>query len=565
MAVQTRKVYMNAAQQLIYNICARHTRITAARRFGKTDGVLAPFMARVTQSQPRGAGIWLGNSRRQLLIKTVPATLAALARFAGWKEGVHYWWGQPPKKLNIPSPIIKPKDWSNVITTYTGFIWHLVSLEVRGSANSLTVNTIVGDESRFLRKDKIDSEVMPALSGINDPNHHPGFSEKNPLFKSTWFVSDAALTLSESWMDKEKEFETIEVLDEIKKMLQDLKLEPRLIKLPKFVNRLNELRCKAFYVGRFSSLDNVDLLGESYIKDMKRRLPPSIFAISILNMTKVKSSDGFYSNFDPETVHGYTSETPVIFDTTIHKRIASTVLGGQRINTDYETPDFDEIQKIKDCSKDGDVMPYLPLEISFDYNANINWVVTGQQYEYEGKDSLMVLNSMFTKNERKLGELCKDWCKYYEPHKKTNRNVNYYYDSTAKQGSYAVENVYVFWQVVTDELTKEGWVVNGIDMGRPMEHRLKHLHINDAFVGRTSPFPRFNLENNEFLIVGMENAGVRIGSRGPEKDKSHEKAAETETSRLEYRTDGSDAFDSLFIGVKFWKSGLMSVGFPMRG
>ena len=145
--------------------------------------------------------------------------------------------------------------------------------------------------------------------------------------------------------------------------------------------------------------------------------------------------------------------------------------------------------------------------------------------------------------------------------------MNYYYDATAKQGSYAVENVYVFWQVVTDELTKEGWIVNGIDMGRPMEHRLKHMYINDAFSGKTAPFPRFNLENNEFLIIGMENAGVRIGSRGPEKDKSHEKAAETEneTSRLEYRTDGSDAFDSLFIGVKFWKSGLMSVGFPMRG
>jgi len=565
MPVQTRKVYMNEAQQLIYNICARHTRVTAARRFGKTDGVLAPFMARVTQSMPRGAGIWLGNSRRQLLTKTVPATLTALARFAGWKEGIHYWWGQPPKKLGIPTPIIKPKDWSNVISTYTGFIWHLVSLEVRGSANSLTVNTIVGDESRFLRKDKIDNEVMPTLSGINDPNHHPGFSEKNPLFKSTWFVSDAALTLSESWMDKEKERETIEVLAEIKDMLKDLKEEPRLIQLPKFVNHLQELRCKAFYVGRFSTLENIDLLGESYIKDMKKSLPPSIFAISILNMTKVKSSQGFYSNFDPENVHGYISESPLIFDTTIHKRIASTVLGGQRINTDYETPDFDTIQNIKDCSRDGDVKPFLPLEISFDYNANINWVTVGQEYEFEGRNCLMVLNSMFTKNERKLRELCRDFCKYYEPHQKSNCNVNYYYDATAKQGSYAVENVQAFWQVVTEELTKEGWIVHGTDMGRPMEHRLKYQHINDAFAGKSGLFPRFNLENNEFLIIGMENAEVRAGSRGPEKNKTHEKAAETELSRLEVRTDGSDSFDSLFIGVNYWKSGLMSVGFPLRG
>ena len=175
---------MNPAQQMIYNICARNTRIIAARRFGKTDGVIGPFMVRVAQSMPRGAGIWLGNSRKQLLTRTVPATLAAIERISGWREGVHYWWGRPPDKLHIPKPIIKPKDWSNVISTYTGFIWHLVSLEVRGSANSLTVNCIVGDESRFLRKAKIDSEVMPTLSGLTSPTNHPGFTESNPLYKS---------------------------------------------------------------------------------------------------------------------------------------------------------------------------------------------------------------------------------------------------------------------------------------------------------------------------------------------------------------------------------------------
>jgi len=34
-----------------------------------------------------------------------------------------------------------------------------------------------------------------------------------------------------------------------------------------------------------------------------------------------------------------------------------------------------------------------------------------------------------------------------------------------------------------------------------------------------------------------------------EKDKSGEKYAETEKDQLEYRTDGTDAFDTLFIGM----------------
>lgn len=136
---ERRDVYMNRMQQRIYFAGARDIRLIAARRFGKTDGTLGPQCGRVVQSMPQGAGIWAGNSRKQLFTRTVPATIAAIERFWGWKEGIHFWWGQPPKKLNIPRPIITPKDWSHCITFYNGFVWHLISLEVRGSANSMTV------------------------------------------------------------------------------------------------------------------------------------------------------------------------------------------------------------------------------------------------------------------------------------------------------------------------------------------------------------------------------------------------------------------------------------------
>ena len=46
------------------------------------------------------------------------------------------------------------------------------------------------------------------------------------------------------------------------------------------------------------------------------------------------------------------------------------------------------------------------------------------------------------------------------------------------------------------------------------------------------------------------SAGVTRGRNGFHKDKSGEKLAETEDDRLELRTDGTDAFDTLYIGCE---------------
>ena len=57
------------------------------------------------------------------------------------------------------------------------------------------------------------------------------------------------------------------------------------------------------------------------------------------------------------------------------------------------------------------------------------------------------------------------------------------------------------------------------------------------------------LFNNEDLILGLEQTGIRQGPNGFSKDKTGEKHAETEEDKLEHRTDGTDAFDTLWIGM----------------
>lgn len=62
--------------------------------------------------------------------------------------------------------------------------------------------------------------------------------------------------------------------------------------------------------------------------------------------------------------------------------------------------------------------------------------------------------------------------------------------------------------------------------------------------------PFFNRSNNSDLILAIQSAGGCRGRNGFRKDKSGEKLSESEEDFLEHRTDGSDAFDTLYIGCE---------------
>ena len=182
-----------------------------------------------------------------------------------------------------------------------------------------------------------------------------------------------------------------------------------------------------------------------------------------------------------------------------------------------------------------------------DYNANINWLVAGQ---VDG-DKLRVLKSFYVKYDRKLPELVADFCAYYRPH--NCHEVVFYYDSTALGSNYAV-NDEDFKFVVCNEFERHGWTVTPVYIGQPMAHSEKYLLLNRMLAGQATLKPMFNDGNNEDLLISIRTAGVYNNK----KDKRGEKLAETEEDKLENRTDGSDAFDTLAIGCeRFPASGRM--------
>lgn len=567
-------IYMNPAQRAVYNYRCRNTTVEAGRGTGKTDGLITPEMAGCIQSMPRGTGLFLGNSIKQLFTKTVPKTLYSLERMTGLKEGVHFFRGHAPAKCNFKEPIVKPKVWENCIHFWNGFVYYMISTGVKAAANGMDSCSIIGDECRFMPEGLIKAEILPTLRGIN--TNHPGFDENlNPYYKSIFFVSDAPLTKRQAWLRKRRDEQTPEINRKIAEMIREAQICPEIVQSPKYQRELNKLRCQASIYFSFSSIENIDILGEQFIRTMQKELTPTMFDISIRNVEKEEINDGYYANFDPD-VHCYLSNDEEQLEAAqkYKKRTITQIYnGGRTLRVESESIDLNELSKAQDCCLDTDIKPGEPLRIAFDYNAHINCLVIGQTDSRSNTSVLRILNSMTNVKNTRIEGLCKMFCKYYEPHRLTCRDVIFYYDDTAKQGAaYASERHEEtrFYNIVKKVLRSHGWNVIEVAMGRPMSHNKKYEFLNGCFAGTQRPFLRINKENNEYLIASMENARVKEGRNGFEKQKGDEKKrltademADPETA-LSIRTDLSDAFDTLVIGVRYYGSGRMiGVGMPM--
>ena len=515
-----RKVYFSNPQ-LEFRYTAAHTSsIAAGRRFGKSR-IAAPWLLRNSQYMPRSAGGIVCSTFQQALTRTLPGVFSSW-RDMGFKRDIHYVVNRrPDKSMNFKTPVDEPASFDHVISWYNGSVQYLISQDVAGSSNSLTLQYLFGDEAKFLNYDKLKDETIPANGGFKGP------WANCPWLNSMLWMSDMPTTKKGSWFlnyrDK-MDPELINLIQWLVKEIWELKQKPQNTYTQKLLaeyrTRLAQFRSIAVYYREWSSIENIELLGKKYIAQMKRDLPPLVFQTSILCVRPGKLKDGFYPALSDEK-HLYTA-----FD------------NSYLLNLDY---DLDKA-KDQDCRQDGDVNLDKPICVAFDYNANINWLVAGQP----GGMKALFLKSFYVKYERKLRELVNDFCHYYRHHH--TREVVYYFDNTALGSNYAVSDE-DFASVICSQFQKNGWTVHRVHIGNPLRHDEKYLMIDQAFKGQKYLLPQINELNNEALVTAMRQTGVIVGSRGFQKDKSGEKLAENEEDLLEYRTDGTDAFDTLLIGM----------------
>ena len=522
-----KRVYFNKPQRLTQLIGANTTVIVAGRRTGKTDSIAAPFVLRNMQRMPGSTGGIVVPTFKHGLTNTIPGLLAAWKRW-GFIEGIHYVVGRKPPK-SFRQPIIDPKDYEHVISFYNGSVAVILSQDRPGSSNSLTLSWLLVDEAKFIDYAKLKDETLPANGGIKS---HFG---KHSFNHSIMILSDMPQTQKGSWflhyrdkMDPEL-IKTIEATvyeiwrtkERIRALNASGKPVPPYLKgyLRRLDRDLNKMRSVAVYYREYSSIENLQLLGENYIKQMKRDLTPLTFQTSILCQRIGIAKDGFYSSM--REGHKYDANDNQYLDT---------------LGYDY---DFSTL----DSRADRDVNPDAPICIGMDYNANINWIVAGQPRDRR----LNVIKSFYVKFDRKIPALVDDFCRYYAEHR--NKTVVFYFDATALGSNYAVNEQDFRW-VVVHEFERQGWQCEAVYLGNPMRHDEKYLLINQGFAGKQRLVPFFNRSNNEDLIPAIQSAGVSRGRNGFHKDKSGEKLAESEEDLLEHRTDGTDAFDTLYIGCE---------------
>lgn len=516
------KQYFNDAQLYTLMMNTRDEVIVAGRGLGK-GAIQARRLQSCFQGMPGSMGGFVAPSVKRCLTNILPSMLIHLERW-GFKRDLHYVVGKKPwKKLHWKSPIFVPANWENTISFYNGSVINVISQDRSGTSNSMSLDYLIIDEAKFIDFEQLKDETFQANRG------NEMYFKDFPLHHGMTITSDMPVTKKGSWFlnyaDK-VDPELVQVIEGIifqqwKLRQKQLKYRDRAmeiqVKIDKLEKELNFFRSKCLLYKEYSSIENLALLGEEFIKRAKRDLPPLTFATSIMCQRIGISADGFYGGMR-EDVNLYTAPN-------------ESVLNLQNLDKN-KLPD--------DCRMDSDLNPNQPLIIAFDANANINWMVCGQ-VGTDGK--LRVLKSFFVKYERKLPELLDDFMDYYRYHKR--KQVIFYYDATFVGNNYALHNN-DFHKEIENTLRRHQWNVRAVYIGQPMKHIMKNELINRMFRGRANHMVLINKDNNPDLLISITSAGIYNG----QKDKRGEKLAETEEDKLEGRTDGSDAFDTLCIGVE---------------
>ncbi|MGL5914283.1 MAG: hypothetical protein ACRCZB_08970, partial [Bacteroidales bacterium] len=503
-----REVYFNAPQLENMAVAAKNTYLVASRGLGKSEGFDATYMVRNMLAMPRSCGGFVSPTYAKALQNTLPAICHALSRW-GYIKDVHYYIGvKPPKSAGFPKPYIQPFNYDNVLSFYNGSIMHILSLDRAMSANSMNLDWLLISEAKYIDYGKLKSEIFPANRGNRQ------YFGDCPWHHSVQATTDMPTSSIGMWiLEKEKDMDP-ELIDGIKqaylqyKHFQSLPEQTAYVKqqIREYSNDLKDWRANATFFAEYSIIDNFEILGEEWIYQMKRDLPDLLFRTSICNERIRKVANGFYPALD-DKIHFYIP----------HRDNGKTQL--------YDIERYKGVNYIGDA----DIEEDKPLWIAFDSNSAINSLCVGQVVGNE----LRTLKSFYVKTPKKLQELCVNFCDYYKG--RSNANIIFCYDTTFVWTTGASGESYA--DTIHRILTANNWSVTHNYIGNAPRHDWKHKEIDRALKGE-SPllFPRFNMQNNEYLKLAMEQAGIKMGRNGFEKNKDPEKQPDSPNLPDEQKT-----------------------------
>ena len=371
---EKQKQYFNDAQLYPLYMSPRDLVCEMGRGTGK--GLIdATRLMQVFQYMPGSCTGFVSPSYKKCLTTTLPSLLVHWERW-GYKRDVHYTVGKKPwKALKWKDPIFTPQNWENCIGFYNGSVCQIISQDREGASNGLSLDHILIDEAKFVEYEKLKNETMQTNRG------NEMYFSKCHLHHGLTITCDTATTKKGSWFmqyEQKQDKELVKVIEGLVYLKwqnqQRMKQHPERAKyyqaeIQKLDRDLFILRKNCLLYCRYPSLFNLAVLGEDFIRRMKRDLPALTFATSIMCKHIGIARDGFYGSMR-ESVNWYTAPNT--------SKLALEMVG-----------------RLEDsCLLDADCDPNAPLVIAFDANTNINWLVVGQ-VGIDGK--LYVLKSFYVK------------------------------------------------------------------------------------------------------------------------------------------------------------------------
>lgn len=535
-AAEPVKKFFNKMQRAAMQVQAHDEYYICARGTGKSEGLDARFIIRNVWSMPGSTGGLISPSYVKAWGNTLPAICHALSAW-GYKQDIHYVVGKrAPKSMNFRLPKRMPlaDAWQNCIHFWNGTILVILSFSQSMSANSMSLDWLIGPEAKFLDYDKIKSEINPANRGNRQ------YFDYSPWHHSVLYTTDMPTSKRGRWiLDKEQEMDPTHInfirdmyremkrheatptpTDYTKRVSRELRRDIDLAR--KFQRPINPQPGKEWeytvMYGEYDIFDNMEVVGKDFIWQMYRDSPPLVWRSAFLNERIFKMENGFYSALDDH--HFYTPADP------------SGIWHGTNLTN---------------CLRDGDLDLTSPLHIAFDSNASISTACVAQVDTTTNQ--LTILKDFFVKTPQKLPDLVRAITDYYAA--KLRRHVTIYYDHTFIWTTGVMTESYA--DTITRIFEQQSWAVTPVYIGQQPPHDFRHSTIDRALKGEPDLLlPRFNAHNTEILRMAMEQAGVRQGKNGFEKDKTPESRTDTPDAPDQYKTHVTDAFDTLFIGTNFF-------------
>lgn len=528
-------LYYNRPQLLVNAIDANESYNVMGRGTGKSEGILAPRAHRMLTLMPRCAIVNVAETYMQLWDRTIPPMMKRLQEM-GLRRDVDFWVRRfPPKNIGLNFPYMTPETAEHSIFLRVNktdvSVMRLVSQDRPGTSNGMSIDGIIGDEAKYLKKEKLDSELFPTNRG------NERYFSNCHLHHGLMFTTDMPTTASGKWILEYEKIAAEELHAEAAEIVLAIQIElyqieARARKRGKYTQAeyyeynklsasLSELRRGLVHYSEASTLDNIEVLGVDFIKKLKRSLPDFIFRTSVLNEKPGKAENTFY---------------PDLTDRHFYNALDYAFIDGQP-ESNYGKGLLDS-----DCRKDLDLDRSEPLEVALDVGGRINVMSIGQA---EGRD-IQVINAMDVLHPKKVRDLAKDLHNYYKHYSK--KEIIIYYDHThASRNPTSDTNPL---EEFGDELDSFGWDVTLFNVGVTASYRNRYLlweHLLTSSPVMDQYTVRFNQENTKVLRTSMEQTKVALnGKTGFEKDKRMERKEDVNQREAPHY---SDSVDTLVIGM----------------